>query len=178
MKHFQRLASNVDCLPILHQLQRQPELWDENKLRTTYPNSPHREASDILVFFNVLNGIDVANDKEVIPYNAWHRVPALRPLVMALMAQTGAVRLGRVIITRLEPGRQIYEHKDQGAPAEYFERYQVALLSLPGVQFNIADESVGFKSGEIWHINNKETHSVINNSADDRIAMIVDLRIE
>jgi aspartyl/asparaginyl beta-hydroxylase (cupin superfamily) len=76
----------------------------------------------------------------------------------------------------LPPGKEISSHVDSGAPATYFQRYQIALQSLPGAIFKIEDEEVQFSTGEVWHIDNTKTHSVINNSGDDRIAMIVDVR--
>ncbi|MCH7852629.1 MAG: aspartyl/asparaginyl beta-hydroxylase domain-containing protein [Candidatus Marinimicrobia bacterium] len=86
-------------------------------------------------------------------------------------------RLGRVLITRLAPGKSIAPHADGGAPAEYYERYQVALQSLPGCLFTVGDETVTFNAGDVWHIDNRMTHSVVNNSADDRVVMIVDIRV-
>jgi hypothetical protein len=35
---------------------------------------------------------------------------------------------------------------------------------------------VNLRSGDIWLINNKSEHSVVNNRADDRIVCIVDIR--
>lgn len=179
MRNFLKLAEGVDVLPLLQQIQRQPDLWDENTLRTKHPGTAHSEVSDIWVWFNKIKEGDefkVVNDKEVTPYRAWRLLPAVRPIVFALMRQVEGVRLGRVIITRLPPGKEISSHVDSGAPATYFQRYQIALQSLPGAIFKIEDEEVQFSTGEVWHIDNTKEHSVINNSGDDRIAMIVDVR--
>jgi aspartyl/asparaginyl beta-hydroxylase (cupin superfamily) len=92
------------------------------------------------------------------------------------MRMVEGVTLGRVIITKLPPGKKITPHVDGGAPATYFSRYQIALQSLPGALFTIGDETVNFESGEVWLIDNKKEHSVVNNSRDDRIVMIVDIR--
>lgn len=177
MKYFQQIARDIDVSAIMHQLHRQPNLWNENTLRTQHPGTAHSEVDDIWVFFNDPDG-DVANDKEVIPYCAWKDIPALRPILFGLMNQVQAVRVGRVIITRLPPGKQIYPHKDGGAPAHYYERYQLALQCLPGNVFYIGDEQVSFRTGDMWHIDNKAEHSVVNNSGDDRIVCIIDLRCE
>lgn len=187
MKNFLRLAANVDTLPLLLELQRQPDLWNENTLRTTHPGTAHSHVSDIWVWFNQLpkeqpelfEGMSmVIDDRDVIPYRAWKDLPSIRQIVFPLMRQVEAVRIGRVIITKLPPGKTITPHIDGGAPATYYQRYQVALQCLPGNVFHIGNESISFISGEIWQINNRETHSVVNNSADDRIVMIVDLRSE
>lgn len=176
MNNFQ-LVGQVDVFPLMHQLQRHPELWNENDLRTTHPGSAHTQASDIWVWFNDVTA-DVANDIQTRPYRAWDVLPAVRPLVLDLMRRVDGTQLGRVIITKLPPGAEITPHVDQGAPATFYRRYQIALKSLPGSLFHIADETVSFRDGEVWWINNRETHSVVNNSADDRIVVIVDVRCD
>lgn len=185
MRYFQQLAAGVNVTPLMNALQRQPELWDANPIRTQHPGTAHAQVSDILLRFNDLDEYlrtgdptTITDDKEAIAYPAWDKLPQIRPIIFDLMRTVEATRLGRVIITRLPPGREITPHEDQGAPATYFERYQVALQSLPGANFHIGDETANFRSGDVWWINNKITHSVVNNSADDRIVMIVDLRCE
>lgn len=180
MKNFLKLTSNVDVLPIMIELQRNPDLWDENTLRTKHPGTAHAEVSDVWVWFNKVPELfnEVVDDKDVISYRAWKELPSLRPLIFALMSQVQAVRLGRVIITKLPPGKTIIPHVDGGAPATYYQRYQIALQCLPGNKFIIGNEEVSFKTGEIWQINNREIHSVVNNSADDRIVIIADMRSE
>jgi hypothetical protein len=156
-------------------------LWDQNTLRTKHPGTAHSQVSDIWVFFNELptdKKKTIVDDKDVIPYIAWYMLPSLRPLVLALMNQVGAVRLGRVIITRLPPGKSIDKHVDSGAPATYFTRYQIAIQCEPGNMFMIGDEQVSFRTGEIWQIDNKIEHGVINNSNTDRIVCIIDARSE
>lgn len=179
MKYFQKIADNVHTIDLLHTLQRKSWLWDQNTLRTKHPGTAHSQVSDIFVWFNdVANPETVQDDKEVISYPAWKEVPQIRNIVFALMRQVEATRLGRVIITKLPPGKTITPHVDGGAPATYFNRYQVALQSLPGAIFQIGDDAVNFCTGEVWWINNRVEHSVINNSSENRIVMIVDLRVD
>lgn len=180
MKNFLKLADNINVLPIITELQRNVDLWNENTLRTKHPGTAHAEVSDVWVWFNKLPDLlnEVIDDKEVIAYRAWKDLPSIRPLIFALMNQVQAIRLGRVIITKLPAGKTITPHVDGGAPATYYQRYQIALQCLPGNKFIIGDEEISFKTGEVWQINNREVHSVVNNSADDRIVMIVDARSE
>lgn len=185
MKYFQQLAAGVNVTPLMNALHRQPDLWDENPIRTKHPGTAHAEVSDILLRFNDLeeyirtgDPATITDDKEAIAYRAWDKLPQIRPIIFDLMRTVEATRLGRVVITKLPPGKEITPHEDQGAPATYYERYQIALQSLPGALFNIGDETVNFRSGDVWWINNAVTHSVVNNSTDDRIVMIVDLRSE
>lgn len=175
MDNFFRLAKGVNVAPLLVAINRQPELWDQNTLRTKHPRTAHGDVSDIWLMFNETSG-DVVNDIIVKPYPAFEKLPQARPILFDLMRLVEGVTLGRVIITRLAPGKKITPHVDGGAPATYYTRYQVALQSLPGALFTIADETVNFESGEVWLIDNKKEHSVLNNSRDDRIVMIVDIR--
>lgn len=180
MKNFQLLARDIETSTLLNQILRQPDLWDENDLRTKHPGTAHSQVSDIWVWFNEIpkDTNKIINDKEVIPYRAWTALPALRPVIFAMMRQVEATRLGRVIITRLPPGKEITPHVDMGAPAEYYSRYHLAIQCLPGNIFKIDDEEVSFRTGEIWWIDNKKMHSVVNNSGDDRIVCIIDLRCD
>lgn len=162
-------------LPILAALDARPELWNAHNLRTTYPDSPHAEADDILLMFNELDG-EIINDIQTHPFDAWYQLP-VRDIVLNLMRRVGGVQLGRVLITRLAPGKKIAPHADQGAPADFFQRYQIALQSLPGCTFRSGEEVIQFASGEVYWFDNTLEHEVINNSAADRIVMIVDLRI-
>lgn len=179
MRYFLKIAEGVDVIPLLSSLNAHPELWNQNTLRTKHPGTAHSEVSDIWVWFNdISDPVAVLNDKEVVPYPAWNILFPLRSIVLDLMRRVNAVRIGRVIVTRLPPGKTITPHVDGGAPATYYTRFQIVLQSFPGVVFNIGPEAVMFRPGEVWQINNKKEHSVINNSTDDRIVVIVDLRIE
>ena len=165
-------------VPVLHALATKPHLWNENTLRTRFLESPHAACDDIWLWFNDVSDdvALVADDISVRPYGAWHELPQVHSLIFDLMRRVGGVQLGRVLITRLAPGKSIPAHEDMGAPAEYYDRYQVALQSGPGCLFYAGDEVVNFQMGECWWFDNQQTHSVVNNSADDRLALIVDIR--
>lgn len=177
MQHFLKLIAGLDTMPLLHAVQTQPELWNAETIRTTYAATPHREADDILLRFNDYGQPgEVVNDIVCTNRPALAALPQARPLIFGLMRQVEAEALGRVIITRLKPGGQIYPHRDGGAPVQYFKRYQIALKSEPGVRFRAGEECVQMLTGDIWWFDNAQEHAVENNSAHDRIAMIVDVR--
>jgi quercetin dioxygenase-like cupin family protein len=179
MRHFQQIAGNVDTVPLLNALVINQDLWNEVSVRTSHPASPHVQADDILVFFNEIpaDPTQIMDDIQTKPYRAWAAMPQLRPLVFDLMRRVEATQLGRVVITRLAPGARIAPHVDEGAPATFYSRYQVALKSNPGALFRIEEETVNFATGDAWWVDNRLEHEVINNSDDDRIALIIDLRV-
>lgn len=190
MRNFNRIAQNVDVLPIFHSVMRQPELWNTEQLRTKHPGTPHAKVEDILLRFNDLEPYKKAaaegkeiheyagtiiDEQESICHPAWHAIPQAHDVIFDLMRYTRAVRLGRVLITRLAPGKQIEPHEDGGDHAAYYDRYHIVLQNNPGSLFICGDEKVQMRAGEVWWFNNAITHSVINNSSDDRLTMIVDL---
>lgn len=177
MRHFLQLAHSIDTMPALAALAAQPHLWNAHDIRTRYEQSPHHQADDILLFFNDIpeDFSEVVNDIQTRPYPAWSALP-VKDMVLNLMRAVGGVQLGRVIISRLAPGASIKPHADQGAPAEFYQRYQIMLQCLPGVLFRAGDETVQMKTGDAWWFDNSQEHGVVNNSADDRIALIVDIR--
>jgi len=179
MNNFQLIASNVDVVPLLLSLNAQKGLWNQNDLRTTYPDSPHSNVDDIWLRFNDFElgeELVVADDIECRNYPAFALLPQARELVMTLMARVQGERLGRVLITKLPAGGKIPAHPDQGAPATYYERYHIALQGLAGSLFRCGDEQVCMRTGQIWWLDNSVEHEVINNSADDRIHMIIDIK--
>jgi quercetin dioxygenase-like cupin family protein len=178
MRNFLCLAEQVDVTPVLRELALQPDLWDQNTLRTAHPETAHGAVSDIWLWFNELSDdlSVITNDIQTRPYPAWMALPSLRRLVLDLIRRVDGVQLGRVIVTKLPSGAIIDPHVDRGAPAEFYARYQIALQSRPGALFHCEDETVNFRSGEVWWVNNRVIHSVVNNSDDDRIVCIVDIR--
>lgn len=176
-------------LPLLHAVQRQPELWNENKLRTTHEQSPHTSVDDTWLRFNDLapykdqkkdNSLSeyagILDEHESICYPAWFKLPEAQPIIFDLMRLVSGTRLGRVLITRLPPGASIDPHVDGGSHASYYERYHCILQNLPGSNFRAGNETLCMNVGDVYWFDNSQEHEVINHSADDRITLIVDIQ--
>lgn len=179
MRNFVKIADGVDVVPLLLAVARQPHLWNQNTLRTQHPGTAHAEVDDIWLRFNEIPDGQpelVADATECINYPAFAALPQARPLIFGLMAKVEGERLGRCMITRLKPGGRILPHEDMGAPATYYERYHVVLLSEPGCVFAAGDEKVHMRTGEVYWFDNTQTHEVWNNSQEDRVHLIVDIR--
>lgn len=185
MKNFQPIGT-FDPLPLLHQVQLNPELWDKFRLRTEHQMTPHKAVNDIWLRFQDLrpyqDGKDpkaleqVVDEHESIWYPAVRKLTAARKLCFDMMAKVEGERLGRVLITKLAPGKRIDPHVDGGAHAAYFSRYHLVLQAFPGSDFRCGDEKVYMAPGTVWWFKNSVEHEVVNNGADDRIHMIVDIR--
>lgn len=179
MKNFYRLAEGMDIVPLMSALKANPGLWNENTLRTEHPGTAHSDVSDIWLRFNAIGDDvqDVVDDRESINYPAMYHLPEAQQFIFWLMARVKGERVGRCMITELTPGRRIMPHVDGGAPAEYYERYHVVLSGQKGCVFRSGDEQVTMLTGEVWWFDNEKEHEVINNSADDRIHLIIDIKV-
>lgn len=180
MRNFLRIATGVNVTPLLLALARRPELWNQNTLRTTHPQSPHTQVDDIWLRFNELppagEEARVMDEHESVNYPAMEVLPEARQLVMQLFAAVAGERLGRALITRLPPGGHIAPHVDGGSHAEYYERHHLVLQSNPESLFRAGDEAVAMVAGEVWWFDNSQEHEVMNHGKTDRIHLIVDAR--
>jgi hypothetical protein len=190
MRYFQKIKSDLNTASLLNAVIRQPDLWNQFNVRTrnwnaeedadcgNAPRTPHRQVDDILIRFNDLKqDINaIANDKECINFPAAYRLPQARALIFGLMSLVEGEQLGRVLITKLRPGATIAPHVDMGSPAEFYDRFHIVLNSAPGCLFRSGDETVYMQTGDVWWFDNRAQHEVINNSADDRIHLIIDIR--
>ncbi len=190
MRNFNRISQGLDVVPLLNAVMRQPELWNTETLRTTHPGTPHTQVDDILLRFNDLTpykeaalagkpiseyASTVLDEHESICFPAWYKLPEAHAIIFELMHYLKAIRLGRVLITRLPPGKVIDPHVDGGGHAAYYQRYHFILQNNPGSIFRCGEESVTMKPGEVWWFDNSVEHSVENYSNDDRLTMIIDL---
>ena len=186
MRHFQLVASNVDVMPLMVALQTRPRLWNQHRFRTTYTGTPHGDVDDILLRFSAPEKTtdpdhvgDVLQDMEPVFYPVWQELPQVRPIVFDLMRRVEAASLGRVIITRLQPGGRIAPHAD--TDGDYVSRddgmrFHVVLQGLPGSLYHCGGETVQMMSGQVWWFQHLEVHSVENNSAGERVHLLVDMR--
>lgn len=179
MRNFLQIAGGLDLMPTMIVLQRRPDLWNRDVLRTTFEGTPHGDVDDIWLRFNADTEAplkEIGDELEMIDYPAMQELP-LRPVIFDLMRRVEGERLGRIMITRLAPGKRILPHADVlGAYAAYYQRYHVVMQGLPGSLFRTGDETVCMHSGDVWWFDAHKEHEVVNNSADDRIHLLVDIR--
>lgn len=82
----------------------------------------------------------------------------------------------RSIITKLPPGKEIAEHIDTAPFFDEHRRVHVPIQTDDDIHFVVGGERVPMSQGEVWEINNKNPHKVINNSEQDRLQLIVDIK--
>ncbi len=79
------------------------------------------------------------------------------------------------ILTKLEAGGKIKVHNDTGEWLTKCHRIHLPIQTNPDVSFLCGKTRMNMKRGVFYEINNTDIHGVWNNSAEDRIHLIIDL---
>lgn len=186
MRNFQILAQGLNVTPLLAAISRRPEIWKEDTYLRDYTQGPFGEVDSIILRFppRSVHDTEEALAKHNETFDKFEcgdqpifaQLPEARPLIFGTMSLLQGERLGRVIINRIKPGGVIFPHADTDHNAGYYGRYHIVIKSQPGVVFRCDQDKVYMAPGELWWFNNGLEHEVLNNSGDDRIHMVMDIR--
>lgn len=187
MRHFKKICDLLDVEPLRKQLDDNADLWNQHPGRMAGDESPFAGTSDLWVRYNDISrarpNFEGFNDEHVpVWYPAWHRLPALRPLVFDLMALVQGEMLGGVLITRVPDGAKIAPHVDSGWHVDYYDKFYISLESAPGALFHVKhdgqEESLNPAPGDCWLFDNRKLHWVTNTSGKARVTLIVCIRTD
>lgn len=182
MSKFLRIASGVDVTPVLLDLHRSPDLWEQNTHRQCYPDTPHAATQSVWVRYrpaaDIGGLVSFMTEHRNVFWPAWQALPSLRPLVFNLMARVSAVELGSILITRLPPGGVVLPHSDRGGWAPEFYNTKCHITLAGSSTSTCEDERVTMQPGDVFTFDNLLLHSVENRGDCDRIVCIVSLRVE
>lgn len=184
MRNFTHIG-NVDVLPLLLQIERHPELWDQNTARTDYEESPHKDVPDIWLRWRPLADLttrEAYNEKfgELMWYPGITDLPAARTILMEIMSRVGGLALGGVFISKIPPGGAVKPHTDAMSwHANYFRTKVYVTIKTNPNAINWADgESLNMAAGSVWTFDNLRPHSVYNEGDCDRITMMAAIRCD
>lgn len=180
MKNFYCLAAGVNMTALAMEILRQEHLWREDTYLRDYPQGPFRDVETIFLRFPPASVSElersVRDQHECVWMDGALHLPAARALIFALMGQVQGERLGRVMVNKIRPGGRIFPHADTPAHAQYYSRFHYVVMSAPGVLFRCGEEQIGMQTGQLWWFNNALEHEVVNNSPQERIHLIIDVR--
>lgn len=173
----------MDVSELRRQLDDHPELWNQHPARLA-PGGPFDETSDLWVRFrdpSELTSIEAYADPHFpIFYPSWHVLTALHAIVWNVMYLEHATMLGGILITKIPAGSRVKPHHDRGRwHAEFFNRKIYIPVKANSRCINYCgDESVVMKTGDAWHFDNLQIHSVVNEGDEERITVIICIRTE
>lgn len=184
MKNFLQVG-NADMGPLRLALKLRVHLWNQFDYRTTFDGTPFQGIDDIVLRYSrpekLQGNFDpkaFINDTDLVLYPAWTELPEAHEVIFNLMRRYKGVNLGRVLIDRIAPGGVIKAHADnygKYALRQDGMRFHVCVSGLPGCLFHCGNEVVQMKTDEVWWFQHKEVHAVENNSADERIHLLIDI---
>ena len=80
----------------------------------------------------------------------------------------------RMILVKLLADGSIPRHVDQGETLAKSHRMHLPIITNEQNLFSVGDTEVHMKAGELWEINNRREHGVVNGGSEDRIHLIID----
>jgi quercetin dioxygenase-like cupin family protein len=177
----EQLGFILDVAPLRAQLDAHPELWGQQSARKM---GAHHQMTDIWAryrdpdVYRAQYGDDMSHfcDEHE---SVWLPPADLLPSTKIFgnwFARWGASDLGGVLLTKLAPGGVIDWHEDSGWHAEVHNKFYVAVKNPKGAVFEWKDRVVKAKDGEVYQFRNDIPHRVVNDSDEERIAMIICLR--
>ena len=135
--------------------------WDVLPLRC---ERQHNNAHPILQAFAIEDG------------QQWSDLPRLQscPVLKAVLSNLKCP-LKSVRLMRLRAGAEIRPHRDPGLSIEQGEaRLHLPIAMNDQVFFIVDGLRVPMAAGELWYINADQVHAVRNQSARDRINLVID----
>jgi hypothetical protein len=155
VRYFHKLIEGVPVMPVMHALMRNPQIWTQ----------------DYSIVLRGENGNGTVVDRDLMRTLP----PKVKAIAFDLMAILGGVALGSMIVTKLEPGKRV-----SGEPRgqHWYTPYYLMLASEPGSLMMCGDETVNMLTGEIWWCDPDAERVIVNNSKDDRVQMVIDIRID
>lgn len=186
MRNFMKVTEGINVEPLNFLLKRNPQLWNQRTLRKEMADSPHLGMSDIWVRYNDDAAFKKSGDYTKLHdlhYPIWYpcvnELHVIKPMALALMAKMNATHLGGILITRIAPGGRVEPHIDKNWHADFYNcKLYIPLQTNPNCINRCEDEIVSMRTGDCWYFNNAVEHEVQNHGDDDRITLIICMRVE
>jgi len=191
MNNFIKIFGNVPMESIIDEVVRNDHLFtgmpDIMKKPGT-PGYPHRELRAITLrmtyfkddLYTNSDSEEQAKD-ELFAYDldSFDLFPECRAFVYTLMHEVRASHIGRVCIARIDPGKRVYGHYDEGDSALFYKRYHLMISGEPNNWITCGEgadaEHLEMLTGECWSFNHELWHSFVNHSNSPRIYLNMDL---
>ncbi len=80
----------------------------------------------------------------------------------------------RASLVRLKAGCSIAAHQDNNFSLTHSHRVHLPIITGEKVLFTVGKETINMREGEVYEINNRRMHSVVNEGVEDRVHLILD----
>jgi hypothetical protein len=187
--NFFKISSNSELAKRLHDFFKNPKndyLWNIHVHRqTAAPELKYTKSVNLRIPKpqSMIKTTQEYNQvMEIIDFKLKQEIPIFLELcnwIESTLDSTKArqVNIGRIFFSKLAAGQKVDTHTDQGAYFDYYDRFHFIVHAADN-KFIVREEVLEFVTGEFYWINNHVPHSLINDSNDDRIIVIIDARLE
>lgn len=182
--NFKKIASGIDTSALLEEVISQPFLWNKNPCRLG-KNGPHHETQDMFLRYKSEaphiekdDWKDFADEHLAIWNTTIDYLPSAKKIIMDLMGAMQGEILGGVFLYKIEPGKQIYPHTDQGWHPKFYDKFNVCLQSNPQTHFHYAQDAMTQIAGDVHWFRNDIKHWVINEGETAHMVMTVCIRFD
>jgi len=169
-----RCWGELDVAPLVAAIAAQgEEAWNEHENRQK-DYEVHRQTQSIVLLFAELNRWPVI---EVLRQPGWDRLAAVAvPIMDSIIARwyPPGGRIIRAMVAKLPPGGRIDPHCDTHPSFACGHRIHAPIATNERVRFTIDGRPHHLQVCQVYEVNNKKTHSVINKGTTDRIHFIFD----
>jgi len=169
-----RCWGELDVAPLVAAIAAQgEEAWNEHEQRQK-DYEVHRQTQSIVLLFAELTHWPVI---EVLRQPGWDRLAAVAvPIMDTIIARwyPPGGRIIRAMVAKLPPGGRIDPHSDMHPSFACGHRIHAPIATNERVRFTIDGRPHHLQVGQVYEVNNKKTHSVINKGTTDRIHFIFD----
>jgi hypothetical protein len=171
-----RLPFKCDPAPLLAEALSLPaDAWTQHFVPDNYRGewsvAPLRAPAGALHPILQITAPPGHSDWQETPY--LHACPQIKTILNSFNCTLDAVRL-----MRLGPGSEIREHRDHDLSAEFGSaRLHLPLSTSSHVEFRVNGLAVDMKPGECWYLRLSDPHAVFNRGIEDRIHLVVDVRV-
>lgn len=176
------LPERFNVLPLVEQIEWNPDVWNRHRMRTEMYGTPHNGVSDIWVRYNAWENYtgdwNAFNGPHI---SEWYPVcdilTEVKPLVKQVALSQRARQIGGVLITKIPPGGSVAPHVDGGWHAGYYTKFAVQLKGNKDQAFCFDDAKLSALPGELYTFDNSQLHWVNNDSTEERMTIIICLKL-
>lgn len=174
---IERIGTGYAVADLIEQLKG--DVWNRHPVRLY---GPHSKLSDIWVRYNAWENYDrhspaaFNEPHEAVWYPVVKDIPAVIPLVFDVMRAVEGEHLGGVLITKIPPFELCKPHRDAGWHATHYGKFAIQLAGNEKQAFCFEETQLSCEPGDLYTFDNSRLHWVVNNSAVDRMTLIICIR--
>lgn len=172
-----KFISNINVNDLKLKIKELPDqIWHEHTIRQTL-FEPHKHTETLEIMWDMES---LQTNKIGKTHTNFYKLKIetfleiIKPLYESIYGEGYFVR---VLLVKLKAKTKIAPHVDNGESLINCKRTHIPIITNDYVTFTVGGETKCLKEGEIWEIDNTKEHSVINDSNENRIHLIIDYNL-